>query len=143
LRIACDLVREGVIGQATALGRLAGYDLDSIRLVRLAGTGERQPVCAGTPASPGVAVGPIALNPESAAAMAAAGHTPVLVREDLSTADNAGLAAAADVLMARGGRTSHAAFVARQLNKVCIVGCRELAVPGEGAFCCPGGRRFT
>ena len=75
--------------------------------------------------------------------MASAGRTPVLVREDIATADIAGLVAAAGLLTGRGGRTSHAAVVARQLNKVCIVGCRELAIPASGRGCRLGDRWFT
>jgi pyruvate, orthophosphate dikinase len=95
LRIACDLVKEGLIDEAAALERLGRYDLDSIQSVRLVPKGDCQPLCTGTPASPGVAVGEIALDPESAVAMASAGRTPVLVREDISPADIAGLAVAA------------------------------------------------
>jgi pyruvate,orthophosphate dikinase len=143
LRIACDLVKEGLIDEATALERLDRYDPDSFQLVRLAPMGDCRPLCTGTPASPGVAAGEIALDPESAVAMASAGRIPVLVREDISSADIAGLAAAAGVLTGRGGRTSHAAVVARQLNKVCIVGCRELAIPAGGRGCRLGERWFT
>jgi pyruvate,orthophosphate dikinase len=143
LRIAYDLVKEGLIDEATALERLGPYDLGSIRSVRLAPKDDCRPLCTGTPASPGVAVGPIALNPESAVALASNGCTPVLVREDISPDDIAGLAAAAGVLTGRGGRTSHAAVVARQLNKVCIVGCRELVIPAGNRGCRLGGQWFT
>jgi pyruvate,orthophosphate dikinase len=143
LRLACDLVNEGLIDEATALERLASYDLNSIQSVRLASNGACRPICAGTPASPGVAVGHITIDPEAAVAMASAGRTPLLVREDIAPADIAGLAAAAGVLTGRGGRTSHAAVVARQLNKVCIVGCRELAIPAGRRGCRLGERWFT
>jgi pyruvate,orthophosphate dikinase len=143
LRIACDLVKDGLIDETAALDRLGQYDLASIQFVRLVPKGDCRPLCAGTPAGPGVAVGEIALDPESAIAMASSGRTPVLVREDIVPADIAGLAAAAGVLTSRGGRTSHAAVVARQLNKVCIVGCRELAVPAGGGGCRLGSRWFT
>ena len=56
------------------------------------------------------------------------GIRPILVRHDISTDDVAGLAAAEGVLTMLGGRTSHAAVVARQMNKVCIVGCRDLVI---------------
>jgi pyruvate,orthophosphate dikinase len=141
LRIACDLVKEGLINEATALERLSQYDVGSIQLVRLA-TGDNQPLCTGIPASPGVAAGEIALDPPSAVAMAASGRTPVLVREDISPADITGLAAAAGVLSCHGGRTSHAAVVARQLNKVCIVGCQKLSISYDGRGCRLGDRWF-
>jgi pyruvate,orthophosphate dikinase len=143
LRIACDLVKEGLIDEAAALERLTPYDLESIQSVRLAAKDDCKPLCSGTPASPGVAVGEIALEPASAIAMASAGRTPVLVREDISTADIAGLAASAGMLTGRGGRTAHAAVVARQLNKVCIVGCHELTIPESARRCRLGDRWFA
>ncbi len=127
LRIACDLVAEGLIEEATALQRLASYDLRSVRMVHLAAEGGG-PIGHGVGASPGVAVGAAVFTPEAAVAFSSSGRSPILVRPDIATSDIAGLAASAGVLTARGGRTSHAAVVARQLNKVCIVGCRELTI---------------
>jgi len=135
LRIACDQVAEGLIEEGEALRRLAAYDLAAIRSVRLAPAAECRPIGMGTPASPGVAVGEAVFEPEQAVALAAAGRHPILVRTDISTADIGGLAAAAGVLTARGGRTSHAAVVARQLNKVCIVGCRDLSLEAASQRC--------
>jgi pyruvate, orthophosphate dikinase len=141
LRIACELVQEGSIDEATALEHLAAYDLDAIENVRLASPSE-PPLCGGVPASAGVAVGAIALDSEAAARSASAGRPALLLRTEIATTDIAGLAAAAGVLTSRGGRTSHAAVVARQLNKVCIVGCRELDIDTEQRACRLGDRRF-
>jgi pyruvate,orthophosphate dikinase len=135
LRIACDQVAEGLIDEATALERLAGCPLDSIQMVRLAAADGCRPVGRGIAASPGVAVGEAVFTPEAAVALSSTGHSPILVRADISTADLTGLAAAAGVLTARGGRTAHAAVVARQLNKVCIVGCRDLAIQDQDRGC--------
>jgi pyruvate,orthophosphate dikinase len=128
LRIACDLVREGLIDEKTALARLTAYDLHSIQRVRLAAADGCRPLARGVPASPGVATGAVVFDPAAVVGLAAEGTPAILVRADISTDDIAGLSAAAGVLTARGGRTSHAAVVARQLNKVCVVGCRELAL---------------
>jgi pyruvate, orthophosphate dikinase len=141
LRIAHELVQEGLIDEATALKHLADYDLDAIENVRLVSPSE-PPLCGGVPASAGVAVGAIALDSEAAARSAAAGRPALLLRTEIATTDIAGLAAAAGVLTSRGGRTSHAAVVARQLNKVCIVGCRELDIDTEQRACRLGDRRF-
>jgi pyruvate,orthophosphate dikinase len=141
LRIACELVQEGLIDEATALKRLASYDFDAIENVRLASPPET-PLCAGVPASAGVTAGAIALDSETAVRSAAAGHPTLLLRTEIATTDIAGLAAAAGVLTSRGGRTSHAAVVARQLNKVCIVGCRELDIDAERRSCRLGSRCF-
>jgi len=135
LRIACDLVAEGLIDEATALERLADYQLDSIRTVRLAAADGCRPIGSGVSASPGVAVGEAVFQPEAAVALGSSGRSPILVRQDISTSDIAALAASAGVLTARGGRTSHAAVVARQLNKVCIVGCRELTILDNEKSC--------
>ena len=142
LRTTCDLVREGLIDRERALQRLAGYDLAAIQSVRLAAAPELRPLCRGTPAGPGVAVGEIALSPESAVAMAAAGRTPILVRTDVSPDDISGLAVSGGVLTTLGGRTSHAAVVARQLNKVCVVGCQELLIDDGHQACRLGDRWF-
>lgn len=141
LRIACELVQEGLIDEATALKHLAGYDLEAIENVRLSSP-SGPPLCAGVPASAGVAVGAIALDSQEAMRSSAAGRPALLLRPEIATTDIAGLAAAVGVLTARGGRTSHAAVVARQLNKVCIVGCRELDIDAERRVCRLGGRWF-
>jgi pyruvate,orthophosphate dikinase len=141
LRIACELVQEGLIDEATALKHLADFDLDTIENVRLSSP-LASPLCVGVPASAGVAVGVIALDAEEAMRSTAAGHPTLLLRTEIATNDIAGLAAAVGVLTARGGRTSHAAVVARQLNKVCIVGCRDLCVDTERHTCRLGGRWF-
>ncbi len=140
LRIACDLVREGLIDSQQALDRLAAYDLQTIQSVRLAQGAELVALCRGTPASPGAAVGEIVLTPSAAVAMASAGGTPILVRTDVSPDDIAGLAVSAGLLTSLGGRTSHAAVVARQLNKVCIVGCQQVVIDENRRGCRLGER---
>jgi pyruvate, orthophosphate dikinase len=80
------------------------------------------------PASVGVASGPMALDQRAAERLAADGTPPVLVRPDAATDDVAAVAVAAGVLTAVGGRTSHAAVVARELGKPCLVGCADLEI---------------
>ena len=110
LRIAVDLVGGGVIGPNEAGAQLAGLDLDGIRIRSVVGGGE--PLGTGTPASGGVASGTIAFTGERAEADAAEGAV-ILVRPTASPDDIAGIQAASGLLVARGGRTSHAAVVAR------------------------------
>jgi pyruvate,orthophosphate dikinase len=133
LRIAIDLVEEGLIAPDRALAQLGAIEIDKLvrRRVR---TGET-PLARGVPASLGVASGPIALSSPAAEAFAKEGRKPILVREDTVTADIAGMAVAGGILTARGGRTSHAAVVARQLDKVCLVGCEALTVSTDGQSC--------
>jgi pyruvate,orthophosphate dikinase len=141
LRIATDLVREGIIGEAVAIERLAPYDLQAIaRVVVRAGPGDR-PIGRATPASVGVASGAVVFDAARAQALGAA-RPVILVRSDLATGDIAGLAAAAGVLTRFGGRTSHAAVVARQLGKVCLVGCAELRVDAAARTCTLGDARL-
>jgi pyruvate, orthophosphate dikinase len=138
LRIAVDLAEEGLIATETALARLAKVDLS--KLARRRVRAEQAPLGRGVPASLGVASGPVALSSASAELFAKAGRAPILVREDTATTDIAGMAVAAGILTARGGRTSHAAVVARQLDKVCLVGCEALTVAADGRGCRIAGR---
>ncbi len=134
LQIAVDLVDEGLIDTHTALERLAGIDLDALERVRLADTGGTA-LATCTAAGIGVASGPIAFDTEQARALAETGRAAILVREDIATDDIAGMAVAAGVLTARGGRTSHAAVVARQLGRVSLVGCESLAIDASHRRC--------
>ncbi|PNG26509.1 PEP/pyruvate-binding domain-containing protein [Methylocella silvestris] len=126
VRIAADLKREGVIDAATALQRIEGIDLATLGEQRFVGSAEA--VAHATAAARGVASGRAAFDSESAKELAAAGDPVILVRPDVSTEDIAGFAAAAGILTATGGRTAHAAVVARQMGKVCLVGCAALRI---------------
>jgi pyruvate,orthophosphate dikinase len=126
LRIATDQVHEGMISPETALARLADLDLDSIRRVHVSVPEGTEALCRAIPASIGVATGPIALDGEAADRIARTGTPPVLVRSDTVTEDVAAVAISAGVLTGAGGRTSHAAVVARELGKPCLIGCGEL-----------------
>jgi len=130
LRLAIDFVKEARITPAQALERLDGLDLRRLVDTRLVAPGA--PSAQGTGASAGVAVGRAAFDPESAARLAASDDAVVLVRPDITTADVAGFAAASGILTAVGGRTAHAALVARQLGKPCVVGCSGLSVDVAG-----------
>ncbi len=141
LRIAVDLVREGLIGPETALARLQGIDLAAIRDVRVAAAG-RAALCRAVPASVGVATGEIALDSAGAQRRAAAGAAVILVRGEIDTGDIAGIESARGILTAAGGRTSHAAVVARQLDRVCLVGCEALHIDIEARRCSIAGRTF-
>jgi pyruvate,orthophosphate dikinase len=126
LRIAIDLVHEGVIDQREALRRLADLNIDTLARTRLDAPGT--PAVCGIGASAGVAAGRVAFDSVRAANQASAGDPVILVRPDTSTADVAGFAAAAGIVTAQGGRTAHAALVARQMAKPAVVGCKALNV---------------
>jgi pyruvate,orthophosphate dikinase len=138
LRIAVEQVREGVVAPETALARLEGIDLEAIERRRVADEGDAA-LARAVPASIGLAVGAIALDTKACERLAARGRPAILVRADTSTEDIAGIAAAVGVLTARGGRTSHAAVVARQMGKVCLVGCTALRIDEKARTIAFGG----
>lgn len=126
LRIAIDLAHENLITREEALDRIAGIDLAA--LVEVSLVSADQPLLTGIGASGGIAVGRAAFSSQGAQRLSAAGDPVILMRPDTSTADVAGFAAAAGIVTAVGARTSHAALVARQMGKPCIVGCSGMAI---------------
>ena len=134
LRIAVDQVREGLIEPADALTRVGRLDVAAIQNVKAIESADSKVLCSATSASSGVATGVIVLDDESARA-ASAKQPVILVRQDTDTSDIAALALAQGVLTARGGRTSHAAVVARQMNKVALVGCNALLIDLAARTC--------
>jgi len=126
LRIAVDQVHEGLISERTALARVAPFDLDAIRRRHVVSGNGAGALARATPASIGVATGPLALDAAVAGRFAREGTPAVLVRAKTVTDDIAALAASAGMLTGAGGRTSHAAVVAREMGKPCLVGCEGL-----------------
>ncbi len=143
LRIAVDQVSEGLITPGTALERLADIDLGALTRTRVRGADATTALARAVPASLGVAGGPLALDGAAVARLAGAGQPPVLVRRSISTDDSADVAHAAGVLTATGGRTSHAAVVARELGKPCLVGCAGLSVDLEARTATIGSRTLA
>jgi len=126
LRMTVDLAESGLITPEEALGRLSALDLDAIVIRRVESAAP--PLGRAIPAGSGVAQGPAAFSVEAAQAFAERGSPAILVRNEVATADIAGIAVVGGVLTASGGRTSHAAVVARQMGKVCLVGCADLVI---------------
>ncbi len=129
-RIALDLLDEGLISTRVAQQRTASLVRESLAQPRVvaAGGAVLAPMGRAFSASSGVAVGEVALDEAHAATRHATGAAVVLVRRDAETDDIAALESAAGLLTQRGARTSHAAVVARQLGKVCLVGCSKLQI---------------
>ena len=109
-----------------ALQRIDGIDLTA--LVQISLVSADKPAIAGIGASGGIAVGRAAFDSESAQRLAAAGEPVILMRPDTSTADVAGFAVAAGIVTSVGARTAHAALIARQMGKPCVVGCSSMTV---------------
>lgn len=139
LRIAVDQVDEGLISPSEALPRLAEINLDSVVRTRLASS-LNEPLTQAQVAGLGVASGAIALDSETANRMASVERPVILVRREMDTADISGMMSATGILTVAGGRTSHAAVVARQLGKVCLVACRNLEIDLSKRCCRIGGK---
>jgi pyruvate,orthophosphate dikinase len=133
-RIALDLCDAGLISRTEALRRTAALDADSLALAHvvtqdMAGAVQvLQPLAQAVSACSGVAMGEIVLDEAAARRRVAAGAKVLLLRQDAETSDIAALDIAAGLLTAHGARTAHAAVVARQLGKVCLVGCDALHI---------------
>ncbi|MEU9390367.1 pyruvate, phosphate dikinase [Streptomyces sp. NPDC048324] len=127
-RIARDLREEGTITADEALVRVDGAELTRLMFPRFDAKATDRPLAHGVPASPGAAVGAVVFDSAEAVRRAAAGEHVVLVRRETTPDDLPGMIAAEAVLTSRGGKTSHAAVVARGMGKVCVCGAEELAV---------------
>ncbi len=128
LQIATDQVRDGLITPEEGLARLQGIDLDALRRRRIDTSAGARPVARAIPAGAGVATGPIALDRAAATRLSRAGVAPILVRAETLTEDVAAVRLAAGLLTRAGGRTSHAAVIARELGLPCLVGCADLEI---------------
>jgi pyruvate, orthophosphate dikinase len=134
LKIAVDLVEEGLIKPKQALQQLGSIDPHSVALAHLSGI-HNAPLAHATVAGIGVAAGRIAFDTSAAKRFADNGDPAILTRRETTTGDIAGMANAAGILTSLGGRTSHAAVVARQLGKVCLVGCADLSIDLQDRTC--------
>src|SRR4029453_17157831 len=128
--IATDMVAEKVITKEEALARIEPAHVDQLLRDQYDPTAKASAprVVQGLNASPGAAVGPAVFNADDAVAWVDRGEKVVLVRVETSPDDFHGTAVAHGTLTARGGATSHAAVVARQIGKPCVAGCAELVV---------------
>ncbi|HET8689219.1 MAG TPA: PEP/pyruvate-binding domain-containing protein, partial [Methanosarcina sp.] len=141
LKIAVDLEREGLISPIEAIEKLEGIDLNSISVQKI--RTDKTPLARGDSASTGVAVGKIAFSSEKAKSYASdTTKAVILVREAPSPEDISGIHVSAGFLTARGARTAHAAVVARQMGKVCIVNCQDLKLYPGGRKCSIGEKEF-
>ncbi len=127
-RIATQLVDEGLITMDEALTRVDGAQLAQLMFPQFDGTSERTLLGVGMAASPGAAVGEAVFDSEAAVAAAAEGKAVILVRKETNPDDLEGMIAAEGIVTARGGKTSHAAVVARGMGKTCVCGLEALGV---------------
>lgn len=134
--IATQLVDEGLIDLDEALRRVTGDQLAQLMFPRFAGDHGNTVLTKGMNASPGAAVGRAVFSSARATELAALGEHVILVRRETTPDDLAGMIAAQGVLTSRGGKTSHAAVVARGMGRTCVCGAEEIEVDAQA-------RRFT
>ncbi|MFK7838798.1 MAG: pyruvate, phosphate dikinase [Bdellovibrionales bacterium] len=131
LKIAVDMVEEGLIDQEEALLRVDPQSLDQLLHPTLDPNASKDIITKGLPASPGAASGKIVFTSEDAEARANAGETVILCRQETSPEDITGMHASAGILTSRGGMTSHAAVVARGMGTCCVAGAGELNIDAK------------
>ncbi|MDY3240654.1 MAG: pyruvate, phosphate dikinase [Anaerovoracaceae bacterium] len=145
VKIAVDMVGEGLIDKKTAVTRLEPAQIDQLLhpMFDAEELKNAKSIAKGLPASPGAACGQIYFTAEEAVAAAATGVKALLVREETSPEDLAGMVAADGILTARGGMTSHAAVVARGMGKCCVAGCSSILVDEAAKTMTVGGKVYT
>src|SRR6516164_9785896 len=139
-RIATQLVDQGLIDMDEAVTRVTGDQLAQLMFPRFDVSGSVTKITTGVSASPGAAVGKAVFDSARAVEQAAAGERVILVRRETNPDDLHGMIAARGILTSRGGKTSHAAVVARGMGKTCVCGAEELDVNiSARQFTAPGG----
>lgn len=142
-RVAAQLVDEKLITMDEALLRVTGAQLTQLMFPQIDASIDKDLLTVGMAASPGAAVGRIVFDNEQAQAAADAGENCVLVRRETNPDDLQGMVAAVGVLTARGGKTSHAAVVARGMGKTCVVGAEALIIDEKAGTVKVGDRVLT
>ena len=142
LKMAVDMVGEGLIDEKTAILRVDPMALDQLLHPTLDPDAPRDVLTTGLPASPGAASGKIVLDADTAELWANRGEKVILVRVETSPEDIHGMHAATGILTARGGMTSHAAVVARGMGRPCVSGASQVSIAREGRTLTIGDREL-
>ncbi len=131
VKVAVDMVNEGIISKEEALLRVNAYDLEQVLHRRVDPKVKAEPIAKGIGASPGAAVGKVVLDTKRAIEYASNGIQVILVREETKPEDVPAFFKSVGILTSKGGKTSHAAVVARGMGKPCIVGCSSIVIDEE------------
>ncbi|MGQ3313317.1 pyruvate, phosphate dikinase [Reyranella sp.] len=131
LKIAVDMVREGLIDKREAVSRIVPASLDQLLHPTLDPKAARKVISKGLPASPGAASGKVVFTADDAEKQARGGEKVILVRRETSPEDIHGMHAAEGILTSTGGMTSHAAVVARGMGKPCVAGAGDVRIDGK------------
>jgi pyruvate,orthophosphate dikinase len=142
IKIAVDLVSEGILSKKEALQRVNPEDLNQLLHPRLDPKAKKIIIAKGLPASPGAGAGMIAFTSERAHTLNEDGYKVILVRQETSPEDIAGMVASQGILTARGGMTSHAAVVARGMGKPCVAGCSALMIDSGAQTLIVNGKKY-
>lgn len=145
INIAVDMEEEGLIDRTTAVMRIEPMQIDQLLHPTFDVTERDQAIriAKGLAASPGAACGKICFSTVDAVTAAANGESVILVRQETSPRDLAGMVAAQGILTVRGGMTSHAAVVARSIGKCCVSGCARIEINEEELYLETAGKRFA
>ncbi len=135
IRVAVDLVKEGLITKEESVLRVLPAHLEQLVHRQIDPNYQAKPIATGLPASPGAATGKVIFDTDEAHRLGASGENVILVREETTPEDIHGMIAAKGVLTSRGGMTSHAAVVARGMGKPAVVGCEQIKIdPSSTSF---------
>ena len=145
LRVAVELVKEGLIDEKRAVCMIDPKQLDALLHPQFdkKALKEAKEVSKGLAASPGAAFGRICFTPEGAHEAAKKGEKVILVRVETTPEDIEGMVAAQGILTARGGMTSHAAVVARGMGRCCVAGCGQLIIDEKAKTCIINGKKYS
>jgi pyruvate,orthophosphate dikinase len=144
LKVACDMVDEGLISTDEAIMMVEPQQLDALLhpMFDAEALKAAEPITSALPASPGAATGTVVFSAEEAIAEAAKGKKVILVRLETSPEDIQGMAAAQGILTVRGGMTSHAAVVARGMGACCVSGAGDIVIDDEAGTFTVGGKTY-
>ncbi|MDQ4050376.1 MAG: pyruvate, phosphate dikinase [Thermoproteota archaeon] len=143
IKTSVDLYHEGLISKTAALERINPEALEQLLYRRIDPHAKQKPIATGVGASPGAASGITVFDIESAEALGKKGEKVILVREDTKPDDVPAFFQSAGILTSRGGKTSHAAVVARGMGKPCVVGCSQIEIDSDGKSFSINGRKIV
>ncbi len=145
IKIACDLVDEGIIDEKEAVLRIDPQSFDKLLLPNFDkdDLAKHTPIAKGLPAGPGAGIGHLAFSAEEAEKRKKKKEKVILVREETSPEDIVGMVSSEAVLTMRGGMTSHAAVVARGMGRCCVTGCGEAVIDENARTVTINGKVYT
>jgi pyruvate, orthophosphate dikinase len=143
VKISVDLYREGLISKIAALERINPEALEQLLYRRIDQHSKQKPIATGVGASPGAASGSAVFDIACAEELGKKGEKVILIREDTKPDDVPAFFQSAGILTSRGGKTSHAAVVARGMGKPCVVGCSQIEIDADGESFTINGKKIV